>query len=353
MTHAELFAPLPSPALPEASVPFGVIGLSHNHIYGMCRGLKQYGGVPVCVYDPDPALAAEFCREFPGVTPCRSEDEVLTNPQLRLIVTAAIPVRRADILIRAMEAGKHVLADKAPVITAAQWEQVRAVQRRTGLRCAVYYSENVHNEAAVYAAALIRRGVIGQVYHVEGLAPHILRPEQRPPWFFRREDTGGILIDIGSQQAHQFLLYAGCAEAAVTAARAGNAFTPSHPDFDDHGDALLTAPTATGYFRIDWGSPAGIPSWGDTRTFIEGDRGCIELRKNCDIGGNAGGNHILVATDEGVFRETVTDRTPFPFFADLLTACLTGQFDPAVQAQEWEAIRLAIEAQHISGREIS
>ena len=38
-----------------------------------------------------------------------------------------------------------------------------------------------------------------------GLGPHRLNKPRRPPWFFSREKSGGILADIGSHQCEQFL----------------------------------------------------------------------------------------------------------------------------------------------------
>ncbi len=353
MTREEIFTfPAPPAPLPEP-VSFAAVGLAHGHINGMCSGLQAAGGVLRCAYDLDPVLLENFCKAHPGVTACRSEEEILERPDIRLIASAAIPIDRADIGIRAMKAGKHFFVDKAPLVTEEQLDAVRAAVKETGKRYAVYYSEGMHNEAAVFAADLIRRGVIGPVFHMEGLAPHLLGPENRPDWFFRREQTGGILIDIGSQQTHQLLTYAGCAAATVDAARAGNFFCPAYPGFDDSGDMTLTAENGvTGYFHIDWHSPAGLHTWGDARTFIEGRDGYIELRKNCDPGGQPGCNHVLVVNGEGIFREDVTGKVPFPAFAAVLNTCLTGEFDPAVQETEFEAIRLAIRAQKISGRSL-
>ena len=56
------------------------------------------------------------------------------------------------------------------------------------------------------------------------------------------------------------------------------------------GRVLLGDNGATGYFRVDWFTPAGLSTWGDGRTFILGTLGYIELRKYLNVGG--GGDHV-------------------------------------------------------------
>jgi len=57
---------------------------------------------------------------------------------------------------------------------------------------------------------------------------------------------------------------------------------------------MLRAPHASGYIRVDWFSPDGLNTWGDTRLFILGTEGYIEIRKNTDLAGRTGGSHIFV-----------------------------------------------------------
>ena len=45
----------------------------------------------------------------------------------------------------------------------------------------------------MHALALVAAGAIGTVIQTVSLGPHRMNPESRPPWFFRREQYGGIL----------------------------------------------------------------------------------------------------------------------------------------------------------------
>ena len=50
---------------------------------------------------------------------------------------------------------------------------------------------------------------------------------------------GGILCDIGSHQADQFVYYTGSTVADVTASQVANVNHKDHPNFQDFGDMML------------------------------------------------------------------------------------------------------------------
>ena len=49
----------------EKPVRFGVIGLNHNHIYGMTDLLLDAGSELAAFFAPEPELVAEFARRYP------------------------------------------------------------------------------------------------------------------------------------------------------------------------------------------------------------------------------------------------------------------------------------------------
>lgn len=348
MTKEEVFVfdKFTPPALDKPFV-FGVTGLNHGHIYGMVGGLLAAGATLKAIWEEDKALLEAFLKKYPNTKVCETLDELLADDEISLIASASVPVDRAPIAIKTMRAGKDFFVDKAPLITLQQLEDVKACCAETGKKLFVYYSEFVAVEAAVYAKQLIDRGVIGEVCHIDIFAPHSLAKPTRPDWFWRREDTGGILIDIGSHQFHQFLEYSGCNEATVTAARVGNYFNSDVGDgFDDFGDAMLTAANGvTGYVRIDWMSPKGIGTWGDGRVTIIGSKGYIELRKNCNLAYPHTTNNVFVGIDDGAYYECVSGKVGLSFYSNIINDCL-NRTDTAMDPElAFNAIELAIKAE--------
>lgn len=351
MIHADIFVypPADVPETPLPPVAVGVIGLAHGHIYGMCKGLLQAGAQIKYVYDPESSHIAEFCKTFPGVQVCNSEEAVLEKNDIQLIASAAIPAQRACIGIRAMEAGKDFFVDKAPMTTLTQVDAVRETCQKTGKKYCVYYGESVTDPSAVYARALIRRGIIGNVIHVDGVAPHRLSPAAREPWFFRREDTGGILTDLVCHQIHQFLDFTNTNVASLDMGRVYNYHHPEYPDWDDFGDCAITAENgATGHFRVDWFTPDGRKSWGDGRILIVGTEGYIELRKNGNLTQDGVGQHVYVVTNQGEFCDNVAGKVEITYYRRLLWDCINRTETVTNFQRELQAITLAIEAQNLA-----
>lgn len=325
---------------------FAAIGLDHGHIFGMCNGLLEAGAELVWVYDPDPNKVADFCARYPAARVARSADEILEDPTIHLVASAAVPAERCALGLRVLNAGKDYFSDKPPLTTLAQLETARARVQATGRKYAAYYSERIHSEAAVYAGELIQRGAIGRVIQVIGLGPHRISLTARPAWFFQKERYGGILCDIGSHQIEQFLFYADARDARVTHSRVANYHHPAHPGLEDFGDAALVADNgATHYFRVDWFTPNGLGAWGDGRTLILGTEGYIELRKYLDVARDPTPDHVYLVDQQGEHHFAAHGKIGYPFFGQLILDCLRRTENAMTQAHVFKTIELAIRAE--------
>ncbi|MBR7133717.1 MAG: Gfo/Idh/MocA family oxidoreductase [Clostridia bacterium] len=348
MKHNEIFdySNFKSEKTVKSKICFGVVGLAHAHIYRMCNGLISAGAELKYVYEDNETLLENFKKAYPFVEACSCEERIYEKQDIELIVSAAIPSQRAEIAIAAMKSGKDFFVDKAPVITLEQLNAVKEVRRQTERKYFVYYGESIDSESTIFAYDLIKRGVIGEVFYITGSAPHVLNYASRPTWFFEREKSGGILIDIGSHQVHQFLNFTGSDSAEVEFARVSNFSYPQKQDFDQSGEMLLkTKNGITGSFRLDWDAPKGLNTWGDPRTVIEGEKGYIELRKNINIGFDNGADNVFVVTDDGIFYETVGGKVGVSFFADLLQSIAERNNTEAEEIKSFNAIETAIKAQ--------
>jgi len=339
----------PNPVVGFGEFRFAAIGLDHGHIYGMCNGLVEAGAELAWVYDPDPEKVAVLQKMFPQAQVAISEAKIFDDASIQLVASAAIPADRCAIGLRAMDAGKDFFADKPPLTTLEQLSAARAKTAETGRKYAVYYSERLHVESAVFAGDLIEQGAIGRVLQVVNLAPHRASVASRPPWFFDPDRYGGILTDIGSHQIEQFLHYAGAKDARVLHSKIANYNHPQYPRFEDFGDATLLADNgATMYFRVDWFTADGLPVWGDGRCFILGTDGTIELRKYIDIGRDATSDHLYLVNHEGEQHFSLAGEVGFPFFGQLILDCLNRTEKAQTQAHAFKVIELAIQAQEMA-----
>ncbi len=341
----------PKPVVNPGDFVFAATHLEHGHIYGQCNGLTEAGGVLKWVYDADEKKVSAFREKFPGVKVARSLDEILSDAEVKLVTAAAIPNERGPLGCRVMEAGKDYFTDKTPFTTLAQLEQARSVAARTGRKYMVYYSERIHNEAAMAATELVRQGAIGRVLQVIGLGPHRLNAPSRPAWFFKHEQYGGILCDIGSHQFEQFLTFSGATDAEVTQAAVANHANPAYPELEDFGEASLLGNNGTSnYVRVDWFTPKGLGTWGDGRTMILGTRGTLELRKYIDVARERSGDHVYLVDENGERHFAVSGQVGFPFFGELILDCLNRTEKAMTQAHAFKAAELCLKAQAVARR---
>jgi predicted dehydrogenase len=340
----------PNPVVKPGEFPFAAAHLDHGHIYGQCNGLTEAGATLRWVFDPDPKKVAEFLAKFPGTPVAPSLDAILADPAVKLVATAAIPSQRGPIGCRVMQAGKDYFTDKPPFTTLAQLDEARRVAAATGKKFMVYYSERLHNEAAMFATDLVGQGAVGRVRQVLGLGPH-REGKGRPAWFYERDQYGGILCDIGSHQFEQFLTYTGATDASVLHAAVANYAHPEHPGFEDFGEASLLSDTgATSYVRVDWFTPTGLSTWGDGRLMILGEKGTIELRKYVDVARDKVGNHVYLVDDKGEHHFEVEGKVGFRFFGELILDCIQRSEKAMTQAHAFKAAELCLKAQAAARR---
>ncbi|MDR2703260.1 MAG: Gfo/Idh/MocA family oxidoreductase [Cellulomonadaceae bacterium] len=339
--------PIPNPVVKPGEFVFVAIGLDHGHIYGQTEGLIGAGATLKWVYDPDPQKAQAFAEKFPQVQIARSEAEALDDPAVQLVAGAAVTSDRCALGIRVMEAGKDYFTDKAPLTTLEQLSQARAAVAKTGKKYAVYYSERLHVETAVFASQLIAQGAIGKVVQVIGTGPHRLNAKSRPDWFFEKDKYGGILCDIGSHQIEQILHYTDAKDGFVGRSQIANYNNPDHLGLDDFGDAMIVLDNGTsGYFRCDWFTPDGLQSWGDGRSIILGTEGFIEQRKYMQLGHKGGGSgHLYLSNGDTEEYYQVAGKVGYPYFGELVLDCLNRTENAMTQEHAFKAAELSVKAQ--------
>lgn len=333
------------------TIRFAVIGIQHRHIFGQVDCLVDAGAEFVTYFEREQEnpVARKFATKYKTQRVARSEQEILDDPSIHLIVSAEIPADRAPLGIRAMQHGKDFMSDKPGFTTLAQLDEVRRVQRETGRIYSICFSERFETRSTAKAWELVRAGAIGRVVQTVGLGPHRINRATRPDWFFQRERYGGILADIGSHQADQFLLFTGSTSAEVVSAQVANYANPDHPELEDFGEAMWRGNGGTGYIRLDWYTPDGLPTWGDGRLTLLGTEGYIELRKYVDVAGRPGTDHLFLVDNKST-RYVDCSETVLTYGADLVYDVLNRTETAMPQVHCFLASELALRSQAMATR---
>lgn len=343
----DLIGEKPKPVCEQGEFIFAAIGLEHGHINGMCNGLIDAGAELKWVFDKDPIKIKAFRMKFPKVQVARSESEILEDPSVQLVASATIPSDRFRLGLDVMNHRKDYFTAKAPFTTLDQLARVRENILKKKQKYAIFYSERLKEDSHIFAGRLINDGSIGRVVQVLGMGPHRLAANKRPEWFFDKKAFGGILCDIGSHQTDQFLYYTGNINASVIESKVANYQNKQFPGFEDFGDATLIGDNgATNYFRVDWLSPDGLKAGGDTRTFIMGTKGYIEIRKNIDVAKCEEGNQLYFVNNTGEYHLSLRGKVGTPYFGQLILDCLNRTEDAMSQEHALKAAELALKAQN-------
>lgn len=327
---------------------FAAIGLDHRHIYGQAGHMQDVGAEFTNWWtEGDPGTLDGFGKRFGDVPRVNDRRTILEDPDIDLVLIAAIPSDRATLAIEAMEHGKDVMVDKPGCTTLEQLGEIMACVARTGRIWSVDFSERFEVASVTRAAELVRDGAIGKVIQTVGLGPHRLNRHLRPEWFFQKERYGGILCDIASHQIDQFLYFTGSTDADITMASVGNYANRDDPGLQDFGELSLRNDNAHGYVRVDWYTPDALPTWGDGRLTILGTEGYIELRKYVDLARSDATDHLFLVNGQRYEYIDCSDAG-YPYFADLARDIANRTETAMPQSHCFKVMELALKAQAIA-----
>jgi predicted dehydrogenase len=175
---------------------------------------------------------------------------VVTRPEIDAVVVSTPTKFHLDVVVRALEAGKHVLCEKPlgrTVLEARRiWDAARG--SRSVLKTGFNYRHMAHVREA---RKLLREGVLGPLYFLRCRYGHGGRPGYEKEWCTDAElSGGGVLLEQG---IHVFdLVRYLLGEPSRIAARAERYFW-KFPVVEDNGFCLLeTENGQTAQIHISW-----------------------------------------------------------------------------------------------------
>jgi 1,5-anhydro-D-fructose reductase (1,5-anhydro-D-mannitol-forming) len=154
------------------------------------------------VYEPGPADTGPLER-------LGSPEEVLRHPALDAVFICTPNHLNKPLTIAALQAGKHVFCEKPPAFTAAEVEEIRAVEQSSG-RKLMYGFNHRHHESVRTMKRLVESGAHGRLLWMRGRYGKSVDESYFRDWRSdRRLAGGGILLDQGIHMLDLFLSLAG------------------------------------------------------------------------------------------------------------------------------------------------
>ena len=183
---------------------------TNQHLMRSIVEIIQQGGVrisPTETIMPDPVLVGrnaaklEKLSAMSGVAKYTTNlDEVMNDPQYTIYFDAQTTGRRADAVKKAAAAGKHVYCEKPTATTTeAALELYRVCQER-GVKNGVV-QDKLFLPGLMKVQRLIQNGFFGDILSVRGEFGYWVFegdtiPAQRPSWNYKKEEDGGIIVDM-------------------------------------------------------------------------------------------------------------------------------------------------------------
>jgi predicted dehydrogenase len=212
--------------------------------------------VGACEEDPE---AAEAVRAAGKVQLTHGNyEQMLRDSSIDAIAVGDYFGKRGEVIIRALEAGKHVIADKPICTRVSELDQIEnlAKAKNRAVGCLLDLRES---GAFRTLRRMIREGAIGDVHTVIVTAQHPLNLAGRPKWYFEEGKHGGTINDIAVHAIDLIPWMTGQPIVEVTAARAWNARVPQHPHFQDAAQFLLrTSNNGSIFGDVSYLSPDGL-----------------------------------------------------------------------------------------------
>ena len=187
----------------------GRMGLN-QHLRRSIHAIIKQGGVPTAdgeVIMPKPLLVGRnavkleaISKECGGIPYTTDVDAAIKDPAHAIYFDAQTTDRRAAAVLKAIAAGKHIYCEKptAESLTAASGLYDAAV--KAGVKHGVV-QDKLWLPGMLKLKSLRDQGFFGKILSVRGEFGYWVFegdtvPGQRPSWNYRKEDGGGIIIDM-------------------------------------------------------------------------------------------------------------------------------------------------------------
>lgn len=181
-----------------AVIGYGYAGRSfHSYLISITPGLILHG-----VSSRNPAAWEQIAQERQCKV-YKSFEEVIADPDVDLVVLATTNDVHAELAIRAMEAGKHLVTDKPMCVTLEEADRMIATAKRTGRLLSVFQNRRWDGDFLT-AQQLIHEGKLGDVRWIE-----MAWQNWGPPrgWRGQADGGGGRLYDLGAHLLDQMLQF--------------------------------------------------------------------------------------------------------------------------------------------------
>ena len=183
---------------------------TNQHLLRSIKAIIDQGGVRLGGDEtivPDPILVGRDEAKLAALAACSGVGRTTTNlngaladPANQVYFDATVTVQRPVGVRMAIAAKKHVYCEKPTAVTSAEALALHREAEAAGLKNGVV-QDKLWLPGLLKLKSLIDAGFFGRILSVRGEFGYWVftgedGPLQRPSWNYRREDEGGIIVDM-------------------------------------------------------------------------------------------------------------------------------------------------------------
>jgi len=183
---------------------------TNQHLMRSIKAIRDEGGVMLGPNEriwPEPILVgrnpdklAALAERAGGVEWTTDLDKVLADDKYQIYFDSQTTGRRADGVKKAVAAGKHLYCEKPTAVDTATALEIAEVAEKGGVKNGVV-QDKLWLPGMRKIQRLKEQGFFGKILSVRGEFGYWVFegdniPAQRPSWNYRKEDDGGIIVDM-------------------------------------------------------------------------------------------------------------------------------------------------------------
>lgn len=193
-------------------VMHGVTGRmgTNQHLVRSIAAIRAEGGIPLGSADvvmPDPILVGRNEAKLATLAAAHGVgrwtadlDAALADPYNEIFFDAGTTLMRAELLRRAIAAGKHIYCEKPSADTLVNAITVAREAKARGVKHGVV-QDKIFLPGLRKLKSVIDSGFLGRILSVRGEFGYWVfegdwQPSQRPAWNYRKREGGGIILDM-------------------------------------------------------------------------------------------------------------------------------------------------------------
>lgn len=248
-------------------------GFRHGHIDGLYKKVaeSEFAVIAGCIEENETARMTAT-KNLGAVFSEKSYEEWLST-DIDAVAIGNAYGERGQMILKALKAGKHIIADKPICTSLSELEEIERISREKNLKIACMLDLRYLPQTKK-ACEILDSGVLGETRNITFNGQHPLNYGTRPAWYFEKGMHGGTINDLAIHGIDLVRMLTHKEFEKIDAARVWNAYADKEKDFKDSALFMARLEGGVGVLAdISYSAPTplafSLPSYWEFRVWCE------------------------------------------------------------------------------------